>query len=128
MHYFVMHSRELARTISLRLPPSLIEAIDEAAVQRPTMTRTQFIRNAVEEALDAPMPGSTSSGIELSARAREHLTDLIALFGGNADAIVGMALKHLLMAELQSEEELLNKRQRIDAAWSDIAERRGVPE
>ena len=124
-----MHNRELARTISLRLPPSLIGDIDEAAAQRPTMTRTQFIRNAVEEALDNHFTPATTGGvIELSTRAQEHLADLRALFGGDTDAIVGMALKHLLMAELQTEEELLNRRQRIESAWSDIAERRGVPE
>ncbi len=123
-----MQTRELARTISLRLPPSLIEAIDEATAERPTMTRTQFIRNAAEEALDKSTSYPTSRGINLSTRAREHLADLIALFGGEADAIVGMALKHLLMTELRSEEELLSKRQRIDTAWSAISERRGGPE
>lgn len=123
-----MQNRELARTISLRLPPPLIEAIDEVASERPTMTRTQFIRNAVEEALENSALRSTGGGIELSARAREHLADLIALFGGDADAIVGMALKHLLMTELRTEEELLDRRQRIDTTWSEISERRGGPE
>ena len=120
-----MQNRELARTISLRLPPSLIEAIDEAAAERPTMTRTQFIRNAAEEALENYATGSVHRGIELSPRGREHLADLIALFGGDASAIVGVALKHLLMVELRTEEELLGRRQRVDDAWSEISERRG---
>ena len=120
-----MQKRELARTISLRLPPPLIEAIDLAAAERPSMTRTQFIRNAAEDALDKTELDAASDGIQLSIRAREHLADLIALFGGDADAIVGMALKYLLISELRTEEELLSRRQKIEEDWSSIAERRG---
>ena len=105
----------VARTISLRLPEEIIEEMDRAStLETPPLTRTQYIHHAITKQLAS----KNKSDYELPMRAQQHLADLCSLYGGTGAAIISLALKKLLEAEIASENSLITERNKLRDSWS----------